>query len=392
MDLEDKLVDAIKARDVLKVGSILRRGAKVNIRDTFGFTPLMHSAVSGNKEIVRMLLSKGADVECINYRGLNALALAKFNGSKEVYDILKEICSYDSTEKELRLSNIFIGDNNKHSYMDILKREIYCEDDRAKELINVILDNIEKYKDDRIELVMLCSALYTMEKDWTNNNLQIFVTNNIDVSVLKGKVIKDGYLLGAYNFNKNIIQISSFGGEFVATQTFLHELVHKVHISCKKLKLGELDLAYKEVLARLDKFPKSLGSDYIKRNMITRVMAVSKYNKFPLKMLEYLADPIAYILICNKNKNDGDFASSILHILEPIYKVFDEEISTQLMDYAQNNKNFYKLKLSDAMKKKFKCYREVSIKDKFRQKKKEIQRIIWPVKENISNISWKQLK
>lgn len=357
--LEDALIYAIKNKNTSEVSSILKRGAKVNYKDAMGFTPLMHSAVSGVDDITAMLLQAGSNIAVRNTRGLNALALAKFNGCTSVYNILMKANADEFIINESRLSNIMLEDGRRYNYMDIIKREVYCEDDKAKDLINDILAIIDKYMDDRVELIMLCLALHTLETDWTGNNLQIFVTNNIDVSVFKGSKITTGYLLGTYNIDKNIIQTSSFGGEFIAAQTFLHEIVHKIHLACRHLKLSKLNNAYEEVKKRLEQSKPSLGRDYIQRNMVVRVSTISNYSRQSLKTLEYLADPIAYTLICNKRKDEVNFVYPIQYMLEPIYQVFDTYIVPQLIEYVMHNKNYNKLVLSDAMKAKFSSYKHI---------------------------------
>lgn len=390
--LEEALIYAIKEKNVTKVRTILKKGAKVNYKDAMGFTPLMHSAVSGVEEITVMLLHAGSDVTDINYRGLNALALAKFNGCTSVYNILIEAKSNPCIIDGFRLSNMELMDECKYNYLNIIRREVYCEDDRAKDLISDILDIIEAYKDDRVELILLCIALYTLETDWTGNNLQIFVTSNIDVSVFKGNKISTGYLLGTYNIDKNIIQTSNFGGKFIAAQTLLHEMVHKVHLACCHLKLARLDSAYNEAKKRLEQSAQSVGKDYIQRNMVIRVSNIPNYSESSLKTLEYLADPIAYTLICNKRKDETDFAYPIQYILEPIYNVFDKYIATQLMEYVIHNKNFNKLVLSDAMKTKFSEYKDRRRKDNIQFIPKEDVLGAASCSKNIYGSSGKQLK
>lgn len=357
--LEERLINAIREGDVLKVRNLVVKGADVNYKNEVGFTPLMYSAVTGINSITKILLKAGSNIEETNKRGLTALALALFNGSYEVYDTLCEANANKEIINKLRLVDKTLEDGQKYTPIDIIKREIYCENDDAKKLITKMLNNISTYGDERIELVMTCIALHTMEKDFTEHNLKIFVTDNIDTSVFTGTSLENGYLLGAYNIVKNTIQTSNFGGDFMATSTLLHELTHKVHLACGDLKLEKLNDAVNEVKDRLKKFPKTKGSEYIEKNMIERIEGVGNYDKLALQLLEYLADPISYGIIRNKYKNDVRISKPMEKILAPIYKVFDEEISMELKQYILDNKNFSKLELSDRMKKSLREFKNM---------------------------------
>ena len=348
---EESLINAIKEGDVIKVRNLVKKGVNVNYKNEEGFTPLMYSAVTGIASITEVLLEAGSNIEETNNRGLTALALALFNGSYDVYDILCDANANKEIIDKLRLVDYELKDGEKYTPTDIIKREIYCENNNAKKLINNILSNISKYGDERTELIMTCIALHTMEEDFTKHNLRIFVTDNIDTSVLTGTSSENEYLLGAYNVVKNTIQTSNFGGDFMAATTLLHELTHKVHLACEDLKLKQLYIAMKEVMERLETSPKTKGSEYVRKNMIERVAGAGSYSKLSLQLLEYLADSISYGIICKKYKNDIKLSKPIEKILAPIYEVFDHEISMELKQYILDNKNFSKLQLSDRMKK-----------------------------------------
>ena len=56
-----ELFKAVKSRNVQRVKELLDSGANPNVEDFFGWTPLHHAAFLGDREIVKLLLSKGAD-------------------------------------------------------------------------------------------------------------------------------------------------------------------------------------------------------------------------------------------------------------------------------------------------------------------------------------------
>ncbi len=73
-------------RDVVNL--LLDKGADVNARDKNGVTALIPTSENGHKEVVLLLLAKGADVNAKTNKGSTALFLASQNGYKEVVKTL----------------------------------------------------------------------------------------------------------------------------------------------------------------------------------------------------------------------------------------------------------------------------------------------------------------
>lgn len=67
---------------------LLRHGAKVNIAQEGGWTPLHQAAAHGAKEIVRMLLDRGADRRAISTDGRTPAQMAQAGNFPEVAAIL----------------------------------------------------------------------------------------------------------------------------------------------------------------------------------------------------------------------------------------------------------------------------------------------------------------
>jgi ankyrin repeat protein len=103
---------AVKRGDLSVVEVLLENGVKVapvgppRMRAEFGkvsrsmgfsggfirsWTPLMHAAGSGNVEIARLLLAKGADVNAKTKEGRTALSTAIQEGHAEVVALLKAV-------------------------------------------------------------------------------------------------------------------------------------------------------------------------------------------------------------------------------------------------------------------------------------------------------------
>ena len=72
------------------VAALLEAGANVNARDAAErWTALMFAAVEGNVEVVRVLLSHGADVTLVDTDGESALDFAVSRGRREVAEALR---------------------------------------------------------------------------------------------------------------------------------------------------------------------------------------------------------------------------------------------------------------------------------------------------------------
>ncbi|KAK4988719.1 SPT3 Dosage dependent suppressor of Ty-induced promoter mutations-like protein [Elasticomyces elasticus] len=65
------------------VAALLARGANVDIRDKGGYTPLMIASLHGNTQILRLLVSKGADPTTRSLRGYTAYDLAASSSVRE---------------------------------------------------------------------------------------------------------------------------------------------------------------------------------------------------------------------------------------------------------------------------------------------------------------------
>jgi ankyrin repeat protein len=80
----------IKKGDVIAIRNLLSSGLDVDLRNEFGWTPLMLAASEGQGSVVRLLLASGADVNSVNDFGASALAYAALRGEgRIIHEFLK---------------------------------------------------------------------------------------------------------------------------------------------------------------------------------------------------------------------------------------------------------------------------------------------------------------
>jgi len=77
--MAEPLIEAIKAGDAAKAGSLLAGGANANAQDEGGVTALMLAAGLGQLDTVKALINAGADVKAQDERGYTALISACYN-------------------------------------------------------------------------------------------------------------------------------------------------------------------------------------------------------------------------------------------------------------------------------------------------------------------------
>jgi len=71
--LNDELLNAVLAKDFIRVDYIVEQGADINSRDSGNLTPLMNAVKGGNYDLVRTLLAHNADVDAVDADGWSAV-------------------------------------------------------------------------------------------------------------------------------------------------------------------------------------------------------------------------------------------------------------------------------------------------------------------------------
>jgi len=61
---------------------LIAKGADINAKDEYGWTPLHYAAIKGQKEVVELLIAKGADINSKNQSGETPLHEAAVGDKK----------------------------------------------------------------------------------------------------------------------------------------------------------------------------------------------------------------------------------------------------------------------------------------------------------------------
>jgi ankyrin repeat protein len=86
----EKLMKALKAKDLANALVTAQNIDSVNYRDNSGRSLLMCASENGYTEVCKILLNKGANLDLQASNGVTALNLASQNGHKEVVKLLLE--------------------------------------------------------------------------------------------------------------------------------------------------------------------------------------------------------------------------------------------------------------------------------------------------------------
>jgi ankyrin repeat protein len=83
------LLQATEAGDIVQMAALLAKGAEVNARNAYGWTPLHVAAAGGDPAVITLLLQHGADVHAQSHIGTTPLDNATTRGGrKAVIDLL----------------------------------------------------------------------------------------------------------------------------------------------------------------------------------------------------------------------------------------------------------------------------------------------------------------
>ena len=83
-DLNQTLREAAEKGDIQTVTTMLKQGAQIDGKSSYGTTPLMAAAYAGRTDVVKLLVAKGASVNAVDNTGESALMTAASKGRHDV--------------------------------------------------------------------------------------------------------------------------------------------------------------------------------------------------------------------------------------------------------------------------------------------------------------------
>lgn len=91
--IEDELFDAIEEQNISKISKLIEAGCDLNgnngVSFEEGITFLMVASVSGNLDIVKLLVESGANVNAVSKYFDSVLLCAVFNSHQKIIDYLE---------------------------------------------------------------------------------------------------------------------------------------------------------------------------------------------------------------------------------------------------------------------------------------------------------------
>ncbi|MEM4626579.1 MAG: ankyrin repeat domain-containing protein [Candidatus Bilamarchaeaceae archaeon] len=88
--LNSKLIEAANTGNAELVKRLIERGADVNAKTGWGKTALMRAAMGGHTETAKLLIERGADVNAKSNNGETALMYALVKGHPEIAELLRK--------------------------------------------------------------------------------------------------------------------------------------------------------------------------------------------------------------------------------------------------------------------------------------------------------------
>ena len=104
-ELNQKLLDAVKRKNITEVKEVLSIGADVNSASDNGWTVLIWACHYGHTDIARLLIEHGADINIKNKNGKTALDILKEQYPDKYKKWIETSARKKQLEKEDSLSN-----------------------------------------------------------------------------------------------------------------------------------------------------------------------------------------------------------------------------------------------------------------------------------------------
>lgn len=141
MQIDNLLIRACQNGQKGVVASFLKRNDKnLDYVDNNGFSALHYACAKGTRDIIKMLITHGADVNLTSNRGITPLHLAVKTGNKEIIKMLvnegADINATDNSGESVIIYGIKAGKTDAVRFMKELGADITIADNEGRTAVN----------------------------------------------------------------------------------------------------------------------------------------------------------------------------------------------------------------------------------------------------------------
>jgi ankyrin repeat protein/predicted nucleotidyltransferase len=210
---------------------LLEKGADIEAKSNKGNTALLFAAFNGHKEIVELLLEKGADIEAKNNNGDTALLWAAFNEHKEIVELLLEKgAAIEAKTNNGDTALLLAAKNGNKEIVELLLEKGAAIEAKSNNGNTALLLAAKNGKKEIVELLLEKGAAIEAKNEYGSTALLWAAKNGkkdiVELLLEKGAAIEaknnngdTALLWAAFNSHKGIVELLLEKGAAIEAKT-----------------------------------------------------------------------------------------------------------------------------------------------------------------------------